>query len=131
MSMIGITLGAIYYVNGDVLSNATSYALCVVFIIFACLEGAIAKDTINRYKMNSWSRTDSIPIAVFLISGELSYARKFEDVNGNALKFTNRAVLALSCSCVFGVGMGVFTMLIRDALSTTSVSVGHGNKFLS
>ena len=139
MSMIGITVGAIYYVNGDVLSNATSYALCVVFIIFACLEGSIAKDTINRYKMKSWSRTFlmnlmSIPIAVFLtwFTGELSYARKFEDVNGNALKFTNRAVLALSCSCVFGVGMGVFTMLIRDALSTTSVSVvATCNKFLS
>jgi GDP-mannose transporter len=33
---------------------------------------------------------------------------------------------------VFGVGMGVFTMLIRDALSATSVSVvATCNKFLS
>ena len=139
MSMIGITLGAIYYVNGDVLSNAASYALCVVFIIFACLEGTIAKDTINRYKMNSWSRTFlmnliSIPIAtgLALFTGELSHAGKFEDVHGDALVFSNRAVFALSCSCVFGVGMGVFTMLIRDALSATSVSVvATCNKFLS
>ena len=97
MSMIGITVGAIYYVNGDVLSNATSYALCVVFIIFACLEGSIAKDTINRYKMNSWSRTFlmnlmSIPIAVFLtwFTGELSYARKFEDVKRRFFFFIYR-----------------------------------------
>ena len=139
MSMVGITLGAIYYVHGDVLSNAASYGLCVVFIVFACLEGSIAKDTINRYKMNSWSRTFlmnliSIPISFMLalFTGELSHAGNLEDVHGDALEFTNRAVLALGCSCVFGVGMGVFTMLIRDALSATSVSVvATCNKFLS
>ena len=139
MSMVGITIGAIYYVHGDVLSNAASYGLCGVFIIFACLEGSIAKDTINRYKMNSWSRTFlmnliSIPISfcLALFTGELSHAVKFEDVHGDVLEFTNRAVLALTCSCVFGVGMGVFTMLIRDALSATSVSVvATCNKFLS
>ena len=76
----------------------------------------------------------SIPIAtgLALFTGELSHAGKFEDVHGDALVFSNRAVFALSCSCVFGVGMGVFTMLIRDALSATSVSVvATCNKFLS
>ena len=35
-------------------------------------------------------------------------------------------------SCLFGVGMGVFTMLIRDALSATSVSVfSTCNEFLA
>ena len=67
-----------------------------------------------------------------LFTGELSHAGNLEDVHGDALEFTNRAVLALGCSCVFGVGMGVFTMLIRDALSATSVSVvATCNKFLS
>ena len=49
-----------------------------------------------------------------------------------ALKFGNRGLIALVCSCFFGVGMGVFTMLIRDALSATSCAVvATCNKFLA
>jgi drug/metabolite transporter (DMT)-like permease len=138
-AMLGITVGAVWYVHGDILSGESAYLLCLLFIVFATAEGAIAKDTINRYQLNNWSRTFlmnliSIPIGIVLamFTGEIGNFSRNEDIMGNQLVWTNRAIITLVCSCVFGVGMGVFTMLIRDALSAASVSVvATCNKFLA
>jgi len=139
LAMAGITAGAIWYVSGDVKSEKQAYFYCAIFVLVACIEGGVAKDTINRYQMNSWSRTFlvntlSIPVGIVLsfFTGEFENARAGEDANGNPLKFENRGLIALTCSCFFGVGMGVFTMLIRDALSATSCAVvATCNKFLA
>lgn len=139
LSMCGITAGAVWYVRGDILSGESAYVLCFLFIVFATAEGAIAKDTINRYQLNNWSRTFlmnliSIPIGIMLaaFTGELGNFSRNEDSAGNKLVWTNRAMIKLTCSCVFGVGMGVFTMLIRDVLSAASVSVvATCNKFFA
>lgn len=138
-SMVGIIVGALWYVSGDVLSNRKSYLYCLIYIIFACIDGVIAKDAITRYHMNSWSRTFllnllAIPIGLVLsyFSGELCMWKQSKDMEGNTIVYTKMGVAALLCSCIFGVGMGLFTMLLRDALSATSVSViGTCNKFLT
>ena len=138
-AMTGITGGAVWYVSGDVKSEKIAYLYCAVFVFMACIEGGVAKDTINRYQMNSWSRTFlvntlSIPVGIVLslLTGEAENVKNGMDANGNALKFGNRGLIALVCSCFFGVGMGVFTMLIRDALSATSCAVvATCNKFLA
>ena len=58
--------------------------------------------------------------------------RKGKDANGDVLDYNDRGLIAFVCSCFFGVGMGVFTMLIRDALSATSCAVvATCNKFLA
>ena len=139
IAMVGITIGAIWYVSGDILSGEGAYLYCAIFVFVACIEGGIAKDTINRYQMNSWSRTFlvntlSIPVGIILslFTGEFENMRKGKDANGNVLDYKNRGLIALVCSCFFGVGMGVFTMLIRDALSATSCAVvATCNKFLA
>ena len=138
-AMLGITAGAIWYVSGDVKSEPIAYVYCAIFVFVACIEGGVAKDTINRYQMNSWSRTFlvntlSIPVGIIMswMSSELENVSNMKDSDGNDLVFANRGVIALVCSCVFGVGMGVFTMLIRDALSATSCAVvATCNKFLA
>ena len=83
VAMIGITIGAIWYVSGDILSGEGAYLYCTIFVFVACIEGGIAKDTINRYQMNSWSRTFlvntlSIPVGIILslFTGEFENMRK-------------------------------------------------------
>ena len=75
--MAGITGGAVWYVSGDVKSEKMAYLYCAIFVFMACIEGGVAKDTINRYQMNSWSRTFlvntlSIPVGIVLslLTGE-------------------------------------------------------------
>ena len=139
VAMIGITIGAIWYVSGDVKSEDFAYVYCAIFVFVACIEGGVAKDTINRYQMNSWSRTFlvntlSIPIGIVLsvFTGELENAINGKEANGEPFQFGKRGVIALVSSCFFGVGMGYFTMLIRDALSATSCAVvATCNKFLA
>jgi GDP-mannose transporter len=50
-AMAGITGGAVWYVSGDVKSEKIAYLYCAVFVFMACIEGGVAKDTINRYQL--------------------------------------------------------------------------------
>ena len=100
VAMIGITVGAIWYVSGDVKSEDVAYVLRNFCFRAQCIEGGVAKDTINRYQMNSWSRTFlvntlSIPIGIVLsvFTGELENAINGKDANGDALHFGKRELL--------------------------------------
>lgn len=131
VALLGIVCGAVLYVNLDVFSSMSAYAFCVLFIVAAVSEGLIAKHTIDKIKLNNWSRSFninvlSIPLALilFLVSGEMKVL--------NETAPTKVSMFVLVASCFMGLGMSFSTMWIRETLSATSVSVvATCNKFLS
>ncbi|OUS45350.1 integral membrane family protein [Ostreococcus tauri] len=131
LALVGIVFGAVMYVNLDIFSSRTAYAFCLLFIVAAVSEGLIAKHTIDKIKLNNWSRSFninvlSIPLALglFLASGESKALQE--------TAITQVAGWVLTGSCVMGLGMSFSTMWIRETLSATSVSVvATCNKFLS
>ena len=94
-AMVGITFGVVWYVSGDLISHQRAYLYCMLFVLFAGSEGAAAKDVINLYPMNSWSRTFFLNILAILIgfvltyfSGEFHKFNQSKDVEGNMLVYT-------------------------------------------
>ena len=131
LALVGIVVGAVFYVNLDIFSTATAYAFCALFIVAAVSEGLIAKHTIDKIPLNNWSRSFninvlSIPLAVvlFALSGE---STALMDTT-----LTSKALGVLTATCFMGLGMSFSTMWIRETLSATSVSVvATCNKFIS
>jgi len=131
LALSGIVVGAVMYVNVDVFSSAAAYAFCALFITAAVAEGLIAKHTIDKIRLNNWSRAFiinllSIPLSLCLFLS----SKEYEDLAD--VQFTKKSVILLVASCFIGLGMSFSTMWIREMLSATSVSVvATCNKFLS
>ena len=131
LALTGIVVGAITYVNLDIFSSLSAYGFCMLFIIAAVSEGLIAKHTIDKIKLNNWSRSFNINVlsaplalALFTVSGEAVTLKETE--------VTSKALYVLAATCFMGLGMSFSTMWIRETLSATSVSVvATCNKFLS
>ena len=88
--------------------NQEKLHTCTANFCFHMHRRGVAKDTINRYQMNSWSRTFlvntlSIPVGIILslFTGEFENMRKGKDANGDVLKFTRTGDLLLWCARVF------------------------------
>ena len=75
VAMIGITVGAIWYVSGDVKSEDVAYVYSCNFCFRGVHRRRAVKDTINRYQMNCgrehFKNTLSIPISRSVFTGEL------------------------------------------------------------
>jgi GDP-mannose transporter len=97
------------------------------------LGGLVAKTTIEKVKLNNWSRSYninvlSIPLAAAQMLAAEEHLHFFREDN----EWSAKTVTLLVASCVMGLGMSVATMWIREAISATSVSVvATCNKFIS
>ena len=132
-ALLGIVLGAATYVKVDAYASYHAYAFCVLFLIAAVSEGLVAKTTIEKVKLNNWSRSYninvlSIPLAAAQMLAAEEHLHFFREDN----EWSAKTVTLLVASCVMGLGMSVATMWIREAISATSVSVvATCNKFIS
>jgi len=132
-ALVGIVLGAAQYVKVDAFASTKAYMFCAVFLVAAVSEGLVAKTTIEKVKLNNWSRSYNInvlsmPLALaqLLMAGE--HGQAFEA----KVQWSTKTISLLVASCVMGLGMSVATMWIREAISATSVSVvATCNKFIS
>ena len=93
----------------------------------------MAKTTIEKVRLNNWSRSYninvlSIPLAAAQMLAANEHLHFFREDN----EWSAKTVTLLAASCVMGLGMSVATMWIREAISATSVSVvATCNKFIS
>ena len=132
-ALIGIVLGAGFYVKVDAYASAKAYMFCAFFLVAAVSEGLVAKTTIEKVKLNNWSRSYninvlSLPLAMIQMLMAEEHLQFFQEKN----EWSTKTIILLAASCVMGLGMSVATMWIREAISATSVSVvATCNKFIS
>ena len=133
LALLGIVLGAAQYVKVDAYASLKGYLFCVLFLIAAVSEGLVAKTTIEKVKLNNWSRSYNINVLSMPLSvAQLLLAEEHLQLTAAKCEWSVKTIILLVASCVMGLGMSVATMWIREAISATSVSVvATCNKFIS
>ena len=132
-ALVGIVIGAATYVKVDAYASYKAYAFCVLFLVAAVAEGLVAKTTIEKVKLNNWSRSYNINVlSIPLAMIQMLMAEEHAQFMKENVEWSAKTITLLVASCVMGLGMSVATMWIREAISATSVSVvATCNKFIS
>ena len=61
-ALVGIVAGAATYVKVDAYASYHAYMFCLLFLVAAVSEGLVAKTTIEKVKLNNWSRSYNINV---------------------------------------------------------------------
>lgn len=132
-ALFGIVLGAALYVKVDAYASFKAYTFCLLFLVAAVSEGLVAKTTIEKVRLNNWSRSYNINVlSIPLALAQLLMAEEHLQITAAKNEWSTKTISLLVASCVMGLGMSVATMWIREAISATSVSVvATCNKFIS
>ena len=93
----------------------------------------MAKTTIEKVKLNNWSRSYNINVlSMPLAVAQMLMAEEHLQLTAAKNEWSVKTISLLVASCIMGLGMSVATMWIREAISATSVSVvATCNKFIS
>mmetsp|Transcript_30280 Transcript_30280/g.58210 ORF Transcript_30280/g.58210 Transcript_30280/m.58210 type:complete len:329 (+) Transcript_30280:179-1165(+) len=133
LSLVFITLGAIGYVLTDKEFAVAAYAwVCVWFIVFA-IDVVYIKYIVETVPMTSWGRVyyqNLIALAPLTLigigTGELQHVLAGSLVDPSDEKpfiWTMESGVALTASCVCGIGMSYSGFRLRKEVSATSFTV--------
>lgn len=153
-----IFLGAVGYTAVDSTFSVTSYGWGAMYVTIFCIEMVYVKDVVSHIKLSNWGLVyynngigALMSVAVFILFDESgavgrslspkaaaplassTSARSLlaapSPVAADGGAFTTMALLGISVSCVFGLGISFFGFSVRRKISATGFTVlGCTNK---
>ena len=121
-SLLLILTGAIVYVLSDKEFEVTAYTYVAAWFAIFCFDQIYIKHVCDTVVMSNWGRVYytnalAIPPAMFMafLYGEHNELGSFE--------WNNNSILALTASCICGIGMSYTAFWLRATVSATSFTV--------